>query len=121
MNTDKIYAEKIASEYGHKEERKVVALNKLDKKVKLPGNIFAYTFGIIMSLIFGAGMCLAMRVIGNDTFYTILIGIAIGVIGMIGMGVNYPIYKAILNNQKKKYAADIMKLADEIVKENQEN
>ena len=30
MNTDKAYAEKIASEYAPKETRKVVALRKLD-------------------------------------------------------------------------------------------
>ena len=35
-------------------------------------------------------------------------------IGMIGMGVNYPIYKRILENGKKKYAFEIMELAKEI-------
>ena len=43
-----------------------------------------------------------------------VLGIVIGVIGMIGMGVNYPIYKRILENGKKKYAFEIMELAKEI-------
>lgn len=38
----------------------------------------------------------------------------IGVLGMAGMGVNYPIYKRILENGKKKYAFEIMELAKEI-------
>ena len=61
MNTDKIYAESIAKEYAKKDDSKVVALKKLDKKAKLPANVFAYTFGIIGALALGVGMCLAIR------------------------------------------------------------
>lgn len=32
----------------------------------------------------------------------------------MGICVNYPIYTAMLNSRRKKYAADIMKLAKEI-------
>lgn len=113
MNTDKIYAEAIANEYSKKEESKVVALKKLDRKAKLPAQVFTYTFGIVSSLIFGLGMCLAMKVIGEGTSMFIL-GIIIGVIGMVLMGINYPIYKRILENSKKKYAYDIITLAKEI-------
>jgi len=67
MNTDKIYAESIAKEYAPKNTSKVMALRKLDRKAKLPAEIFAYTFGIISSLIFGVGMCLGMQVIGPQT------------------------------------------------------
>ena len=41
MNTDKILAEKIASEYAPKETSKIVALKKLDKKAKEGATIFA--------------------------------------------------------------------------------
>ena len=51
MNTDKIIAEKIASEYAQKKTSKVVALKKLDRKAKQTAEIFAYTFGIISSLV----------------------------------------------------------------------
>lgn len=53
MNTDKIYAEQIANEYSSKEASKVVALRKLDRRAKMPANIFAYTFGIVFTLVFG--------------------------------------------------------------------
>lgn len=43
MNTDKILAEKIASEYVKKETSKIVALKKLDAKAKQGAQIFAYT------------------------------------------------------------------------------
>ncbi len=110
MDTDKIYAEHIANEYSKKNESKVLALKKLDRKAKKPAEIFAYTNGIIMSIVFGIGMCLSMRVIGNS----FILGIIIGIIGMIGVGVNFPIYKKILKSSKEKYSYDIIKLANEI-------
>ena len=113
MNTDKIYAESIAKEYASKDSSKIVALRKLDKKAKMPATIFTYTFGIISSLVLGTGMCLAMQVLSSGII-GMVIGIIVGVIGMIGCGVNYPIYKKMLENGKKKYAYEIVELAREI-------
>lgn len=113
MNTDKIYAESIAKEYAPKENSKVEALRKLDKKAKNPANVFAFTFGIISCLVAGLGMCLAMNVIGGTTFYMIL-GIVIGIIGFTCCGINYPIYKKMLEKGKQKYAFEIVELAKEI-------
>ena len=59
-------------------------------------------------------MCLAMGEIGSGTTGSFVLGIVIGIIGMVGMGVNYPIYKRILESGKKKYAFEIMELAKEI-------
>ena len=101
MNTDKILAESIAKDYAPKDSSKIVALKKLDNRAKLPATIFTYTFGIISSLVLGTGMSLAMQVIGSGTIGMIL-GIIIGIIGIIGCGVNYPIYKKMLENGKKK-------------------
>ena len=113
MNTDKIYAESIAKEYAPKDSSKIVALRKLDRKAKLPATIFTYTWGIIFALVFGTGMCLSMQVIGSG-LTGMVIGIIVGIIGMIGCGVNYPIYKKMLEGGKKKYAYEIVELAREI-------
>ncbi len=115
MNTDKIYAEHIANEYSVKKESKVVALKKLDKKAKMPANIFAYTNGIIMTLILGVGMCFSMKVIGNDS--TFALGIMLGIVGIAGVVGNYFGYKKILEKSKSKYSADIIRLANEISNE----
>ena len=117
MNTDKFYAEQIANEYAPKQTTKVKALKRLDAKVKLPTLIFAYTFGIISSLILGLGMCFAMKVIGAGTTLYMVIGIVIGCVGIAGVSVNYPIYKKWLNSRKNKYANDIITLAKEITNE----
>ncbi len=113
MNTDKIYAESIAKEYAPKDNSKIVKLRKLDKKAKLPANVFAYTFGIVSALVAGTGMCLAMQVIGGTLPLTI-VGIVIGIVGFACTGINYPIYKKMLENGKKKYAYEIVELAREI-------
>lgn len=114
MNTDKIYAEQLANEYAPKDTSKVIALRKLDTRAKLPATIFTYTFGIITALVTGVGMFLSMRVIGNGSMVMFVLGIIIGIIGLIGMGINYPIYKKLLENGRQKYAFEIMELAKEI-------
>ena len=116
MNTDKIIAESIAKDYAPKESSKLVALKKLDNKAKLPATIFTYSCGIVSTLVFGAGMCLAMQVIGSG-LAGMLLGIVVGVIGMIGCGVNYPIYKKMLEKGKAKYAYEIVELARQIGEE----
>ena len=113
MNTDKIYAESIAKDYAPKDNSKIVALKKLDNKAKLPATIFTYTWGIAFALVFGTGMSLAMQVIGNS----MVLGIIVGVIGLIGCGVNYPIYKRMLEKGKAKYAYEIVQLAREIAEQ----
>ena len=110
MNTDKILAESIAKDYAPKESSKIVALKKLDSRAKLPATIFTYSCGIVSALIFGTGMCMAMGEIGGS----MVMGILIGIIGMIGCGVNYPIYKKMLEKGKAKYAYEIVQLAREI-------
>ncbi len=113
MNTDKIIAESIAKDYAPKESSKIVALKKLDNKAKLPATIFTYSLGIISALIFGTGMCLAMQVIGSGLAGMVL-GIVVGILGLIGCGINYPIYKKILEKGKAKYAYEIVELARQI-------
>ncbi len=114
MNTDKIYAEAIVNEYSKKSASKVVALKKLDRRAKLPAQVFAYSFGIVCALVAGTGMCLSMGVIGSGTAVFTALGVAVGILGFAGAAVNYPIYRKILESGKEKYAGDIIRLATEI-------
>jgi len=113
MNTDKILAESIAKDYAPKDNSKIIALKKLDNKAKLPATIFTYSWGIVSTLVFGTGMCLAMQVIGKG-LAGIVLGVAAGILGLIGCGVNYPIYKKMLEKGKAKYAYEIVELARQI-------
>ncbi|MBQ9941825.1 MAG: dihydropteridine reductase [Christensenellaceae bacterium] len=113
MNTDKIVAESIAKDYAPRDNSKLVALKKLDAKAKMPATVFTYTFGILSALVLGLGMCLSMQVLGSGTIMMVL-GIVVGIIGLVGCGVNYPIYKKMLEKGKAKYAYEIVELAREI-------
>ena len=117
MNTDKFYAKHIANEYAPKQTSKVVALKKLDQKAKKPARVFTYTFGVIFALVLGTGMSLCMGVIGGETMLSMIIGIIVGSVGLIGCGINYSIYKKLIEKGKNKYGSDIIRLANEIAEE----
>ena len=114
MNTDKIYAESLAEKYAPKDTSKVVALRTLDARAKLPATIFTYSLGIVSALVAGVGMCLSMKVIGNGSSAIMALGIFIGIVGLFGMGINYPLYQKFLKKGKQKYAFEIIQLAKEI-------
>ena len=107
--------EKIRSSYEKKETTKFDELKELDKKVKNPAKIFAYVFGLLSSLVLGTGMCLAMKVIGNSLSFSMPVGIGVGLLGILLISVTYPLYKAILNARKKKYASKILALSEKII------
>ena len=116
MNTDKTYAEQLAAEYAPKDTSRIVALRKLDRRAKLPATVFAYTLGIVSALVMGAGMCLSMRVIGDGSALIVGAGIALGILGLAMAGANYPAYRKLLKIGRERYAADIVRLADQIAR-----
>ncbi len=117
MNTDKAFAEKLAADYAPKKTSKVVALRKLDQKAKLGPTVFAYSFGVVSTLLLGVGMCLSLKVIGDGSLWQNIVGYVVGSLGILGVAINYPIFKRLLARQKQKYASDIIALANEIAKE----
>ena len=116
-NDQQFMVQKIRTQYMEKTPSELDALRELDAKVKRPANVFAYIFGSISAIVMGSGMSLVMTDIGSTIGMdsTMIPGIVIGVVGMIMVLVNYPIYKGILNSRKKKYGAEILKLSDKIM------
>ena len=114
MNTDKIFAEQMANEYAPKDTSRVIVLRKLDRRAKRPARVFSYIFGSVMALVLGIGMCLSMKVIGDGSSLMMGVGIAVGVVGIAGVSVNYALYRRLLEKGKRKYASDILRLAREI-------
>ena len=118
-NNDQEYlVQKIRTQYTEKQHTELDELKALDAKVKKPANVFAYTYGSVSAIIMGAGMSLVMTEIGAiiGLASAMLPGIVIGVVGM-GMALTtYPIYKKMLSARKKKYAPEILKLSEKIMK-----
>ena len=118
MKDQEYLVQKIRTQYTEKQHTELDALKELDAKVKRPANVFAYTYGCVSAVIMGAGMSLVMTEIGAiiGLASAMVPGIVIGVVGM-GMALStYPIYKKMLNVRKKKYAPEILKLSEKIIK-----
>lgn len=113
MENSKTVVKRIVSDYVEKEDSRLTELKKLDWKAKKTATIFAYSFGIIGSLVLGTGMCLAMKVI----FDLMPLGIVIGIIGIIMVSVNYFMYVKLLNRGKNKYQNQIIELSKELLNE----
>ena len=108
--------QEIRKKYLPQGESKLDELKRLDRVVQNSGVVEALCIGIGSLLIFGLGMCLAMQVVGNGA-WIIALGILLGMIGMAGMAVSYPIYRAIYRKTKEKHAPRILELAEELSKE----
>ena len=115
MTTEINTIEKIRESYTEKQPTKLDELKALDRKVKRPAEIFAYTLGTIASLVLGTGMCLAMQVIGAGLSFAMPLGIVVGVVGIALVSINYPLYKKILKDRKNKYAKQIFELSDSLL------
>ena len=109
---------KIRTQYTEKEHNDLDSLKELDRKVRKPANIFAYTLGTVSALIMGSGMSLVMTDIGEQIGMgdAMIPGIIIGTVGLVTALINYPIYKKLLTSRKKKYSDKILALSDRIMK-----
>lgn len=116
-NEQDFLVQKICTQYTEKEHTELDKLKELDSKVKRPANIFAYIFGSISAIIMGSGMSLVMTDIGTTLGIAkpMIPGIIIGIIGLILVVINYPIYKSILGSRRKKYADKIISLSDKLM------
>ncbi len=117
-NEQEYLVQKIRTQYTEKEHTELDTLKELDKRVKTPANVFAYIFGSASALLLGVGMSLMMTDIGATVGMAepMLPGLVIGIVGMLMVIVNYPIYKGILGSRRKKYASRIVALSDKIMK-----
>ena len=109
----------IRKKYLPKSESKLEELKRLDEVVQASGMIESLCAGIGGLLIFGLGMCLAMQVIGRGIIMMVL-GVLIGIAGMVGMLVAYPVYRKIFKRTKEKYAPRILELTAELTGEKAE-
>ena len=104
--------ENIRKKYLPQEETKMDKLRRLDKSAERCGSIISITVGITGTLIMGFGMCLCLE------WSQFIAGVIIGIAGMAILGAAYPIYKFVTKKQREKIAPEILRLTDEIEREN---
>ena len=104
--------EQIRKKYLPKEEDKMEQLRKLDRDATKPGTICSIAVGVVGCLVFGFGMSCVM--VWSDSL--MILGIVVGIIGMIMMGMAYPVYVKITKKQREKLAPQILALTEELSK-----
>lgn len=102
--------EAIRSKYVDQQETQLEKLKKMDHQVTRKANIISISLGIIWTLVFGLGLCCVLE---WDLYVK---GSVIGIIGLIGIGINVPLHHFLLKKLRQKIAPQIIALSDELLK-----
>lgn len=97
-------------------ENKLEELKRLDRMVQTAGIVPSLCVGGGGVLVFGLGLCLVMRVIAGGAAL-MLCGVLLAVVGAVGMGMAYPVYRRVFGRTKERYAARILALVAELTGE----
>ena len=109
--------EEIRKKYLPQETDKMDQLRKLHAIPTQKARAASLTAGIIGALIMGTGMSLAMTEIGAALGgLAMILGIAVGLVGMALAALAYPLYNRVLKKQREKIAPEILRLSDELLK-----
>ena len=109
--------ETIRKKYLPEDEDKMEQLRRLHRIPTQKAQTGALVFGVIGALIMGTGMSLAMTDIGAALGgLAMVIGVAVGIVGMVLVALAYPLYNRVLKKQRKKIAPEILRLSDELLK-----
>lgn len=88
---------------------KLERLRLLDRKVRSSATAASIGLGVVGCLIFGLGMALTLE------WELFAAGIATSAAGCIPIAAAYSVYRLVLEKNKKKYGAEILKLSDELL------
>ena len=109
--------EAIRKAYLPKEEDKMEQLRRLHSIPTQKAQAASLSVGIIGALILGTGMSLCMTELGAALGrLAIIIGVAVGLVGIVLVSVAYPLYNRVLKTQWEKIAFEILRLSDELLK-----
>lgn len=101
-------------------EDKMAQLRRLDAAVTQKATAVSLVFGVIGALVLGMGMSLVMtdigKIIGLAGAIGLLVGSAIGIVGIVLVCAAYPIYNGIIKKEREKIAPEIIRLTDELMK-----
>ena len=89
-----------------KEETSLEQLRRLDASATRGAAVVSLIVGILSALLLGVGMW--------EAYF--IPGIAVGVVGLVGVIAAYPIYTHMVKRKRAKLAPEIMRLSDELMK-----
>lgn len=103
---------RIREKYLPKDEReqKLEVLRRLDQSVTQKATWASVTLGTASTLVMGVGMCCCL--VWTQLF---ALGIIIGVIGILGIALAYPMYRHIAEKERARVAPEILRLTQELM------
>ena len=109
--------EEIRKAYLPKEEDKMAELRRLHAIPTQKAQAASLAVGIVGALILGTGMSLCMTELGAAFGnLAMVLGIAVGLVGLMMAAVAYPLYSRILTKERERIAPEILSLTDELLK-----
>ncbi len=95
---------------------KIDILKSIDRKVTGKATAVSLICGVLSTLCMGAGMSFIMSDIGIQLGIksSILTGLLIGILGVIGIISAYPLYSIVLRKERRRVAPQIIKLTEEL-------
>ncbi|MBP3437716.1 MAG: hypothetical protein J6K61_07440 [Clostridia bacterium] len=101
------------------EEDKMELLRRLDAGVTKKATALSLVIGILGALVLGTGMSLAMTELGSflgSQTVAILVGAGVGLFGIAGVALAFPLYELITKRERQKIAPEILRLTEELMK-----
>jgi hypothetical protein len=109
---------KYAEDSARTDESSIERLRRLDASVTKKGTTVSLIVGILGSILMGSGMSLVMTDIGAllPDLLALFLGLAVGVVGIVGVALAYPIYKAITKKERERIAPEVLRITEELLK-----
>ena len=109
---------KYADDSARTDESSIERLRRLDESVTKKGTTVSLIVGTLGSILMGSGMSLVMTDLGAllPGLLSLFIGIAVGVVGIVGVALAYPIYKAITKKERERIAPEVLRISEELLK-----
>lgn len=106
----------LRKKYAPPEEDKLRRLRALDQGVSRRASAPAISIGVVGTLLLGLGMSLIMTDLGALLQGLALpVGVAAGLVGMALLACAYPLYRRILERERRRAAPEILRLTDELL------
>lgn len=101
-------------------ESKMERLRRLDSGVTHMAMAVALTVGVVGALLLGLGMSLIMtelgEMLGLEGGASMLAGVIVGIFGGAVTAIAYPVYSFALKKGRKRVSAEVLSLAEELIK-----
>ena len=109
---------KYAEDSARTDESSIERLRRLDASVTKKGTTVSLIVGTLGSILMGSGMSLVMTDLGAllPDLLALFLGLAVGVVGIVGVALAYPIYKAITKKERERIAPEVLRITEELLK-----